>query len=139
MHVSDQLTWLVTWPKKRGAVRRFFGAAMHVTDTGLSPASGAARTSVTPLPATTDDVTLPEERSAEIPLERLVAEDPDGELRDVVLTQEDATVEGLPGVRLREAVIVDAVSRAEDDPHRADAHWELAVEVSDTRFTLYGP
>lgn len=120
-------------------MRRFFGAALHVGNLGLSPESGAATTTVNPLPATTDDVTLPDDRSAEIPLERIVAEDSDGALRDIVLTQQDATLEGRPEVRLRDAVIVESTSRAEGDPHRADAHWEVVIEVSGARFTLYGP
>lgn len=62
-----------------------------------------------------------------------------GALRDVILTQEDATVEGLPDVHLREAVIVGAVCGAEGDPHRADAHWGISVEKSGSRLTLYGP
>ena len=137
--VSERVTRPIEWPRPRGPIRRLLSAALTVPTGNVAPGTSTTTGPTTTGLETVEDVVLSDDLDAEVSLERIVAEDSSGGLHDVVLSQVDARVEGLPGFRLALAQLTGATPREQDHPRRADAPWELTVADGDQRLTLHGP
>lgn len=138
MRISETISWPVTWPDRKGVAGRLVrGVGRAVVSTGFGFPDGDERADLGG--AVVEDHDLPADPRAEVQLERLVSEGSDGVLRDVVLTQQAASIEGVPDLDLTRGVVVSSTTSEVKNPHRAAARWEMRVEIDGTSVILYGP